>query len=76
MIAAHPETRQAGATMTFTLYPDTRLAIRACVEAGGDVDTTAAIVGGVVAGYAGVGTPNGVPAYWLAAREPLPGWLG
>lgn len=50
-------------------------AIRACVEAGGDVDTTAAIVGGVVAAHTGVGTPGGVPDGWLAAREPLPSWL-
>ncbi|WP_326559551.1 ADP-ribosylglycohydrolase family protein [Micromonospora sp. NBC_01796] len=50
-------------------------AIRACVDAGGDVDTTAAIVGGIVATYTGVGVPGGVPADWLAAREPLPAWL-
>ncbi|MGW4463539.1 ADP-ribosylglycohydrolase family protein [Micromonospora sp. NPDC004704] len=50
-------------------------AIRACVDAGGDVDTTAAIVGGIVATYTGVGGPGGVPADWLAAREPLPAWL-
>ncbi|RKR91580.1 ADP-ribosylglycohydrolase [Micromonospora pisi] len=50
-------------------------AVRACVEAGGDVDTTAAIVGGVVAAYAGLGGAGGVPADWLAAREPLPAWL-
>ncbi|MGW4500930.1 ADP-ribosylglycohydrolase family protein [Micromonospora sp. NPDC004336] len=52
-------------------YPS---AIRACVEAGGDVDTTAAIVGSVVAAHTGVGVPGGVPADWLAAREPLPDW--
>ncbi|WBB69755.1 ADP-ribosylglycohydrolase family protein [Micromonospora sp. WMMD812] len=68
-------------TVAFTLWvAATRLddypaAIQACVEAGGDVDTTAAIVGGVVAAYGGVGTPGGVPAEWLAAREPLPPWL-
>ena len=50
-------------------------AVTACVTAGGDVDTTAAIAGGVVAAYTGVGTPGGVPDGWLAAREPLPGWL-
>ncbi|MCX4473257.1 ADP-ribosylglycohydrolase family protein [Micromonospora sp. NBC_01655] len=49
-------------------------AIRACVEAGGDVDTTAAIAGAVVAAHTGVGAPGGVPADWLAAREPLPDW--
>ncbi|MEH0841521.1 ADP-ribosylglycohydrolase family protein [Micromonospora sp. CPCC 205711] len=69
-------------TVGFTLWvAATRLddyptAIQACVEAGGDVDTTAAIVGAVVAGYTGVGTPGGVPDGWLAARERLPDWLG
>ncbi|MCW3817482.1 ADP-ribosylglycohydrolase family protein [Micromonospora sp. DR5-3] len=68
-------------TVPFTLWVaathlgDYPAAIRACVEAGGDVDTTAAIVGGVVAAYTGVGTPGGVPDGWLAAREPLPDWL-
>ncbi|MEU4477326.1 ADP-ribosylglycohydrolase family protein [Micromonospora sp. NPDC023966] len=68
-------------TVPFTLWVaathlhDYPAAIRACVEAGGDVDTTAAIVGGVVAAHTGVGTPGGVPDGWLAAREPLPAWL-
>ncbi|SCF27097.1 ADP-ribosylglycohydrolase [Micromonospora viridifaciens] len=68
-------------TVPFTLWvaathlDDYPAAIRACVEAGGDVDTTAAIAGGVVAAYTGVGTPGGVPDGWLAAREPLPDWL-
>ncbi|MFR9775254.1 ADP-ribosylglycohydrolase family protein [Micromonospora sp. MS34] len=68
-------------TVPFTLWAaathldDYPGAIRACVAAGGDVDTTAAIVGGVVAAYTGVGTVGGVPDGWLAAREPLPGWL-
>ena len=48
-------------------------AVAACVDAGGDVDTTCAIVGGVVAAYTGTG---GIPPRWLAAREPLPEWLG
>lgn len=39
--------------------------------AGGDVDTTCAIVGGIVA--AKVGT-QGLPAEWRAACEPLPSW--
>jgi ADP-ribosylglycohydrolase len=47
-------------------------AITACVHAGGDVDTTCAIAGGIVAAYAG---PEAIPAAWLAAREPLPPWL-
>ena len=37
----------------------------------GDVDTTCAIVGGIVASYTGV---DGIPAGWIAAREPLPEW--
>ncbi|SCG64827.1 ADP-ribosylglycohydrolase family protein [Micromonospora halophytica] len=68
-------------TVAFTLWvaathlADYPAAVRACVEAGGDVDTTAAIVGSVVAAYTGVGTPGGVPDGWLAAREPLPEWV-
>jgi ADP-ribosylglycohydrolase len=58
-----------------TFLDDYPAAITACVQAGGDVDTTAAIAGGVVAAYAGVGTPGGVPVEWVAAREPLPAWL-
>ncbi|MEN3613734.1 ADP-ribosylglycohydrolase family protein [Plantactinospora sp. ZYX-F-223] len=53
-------------------------AITACVAAGGDIDTTGAIVGGVLAAYTGIGDrPDavGVPAAWLAAREALPGWV-
>ncbi|WP_329793758.1 ADP-ribosylglycohydrolase family protein [Lentzea sp. DG1S-22] len=45
---------------------DYRAAITTCVQAGGDIDTTAAIVGGVV---------TGPPQEWLQAREPLPGWV-
>jgi ADP-ribosylglycohydrolase len=37
-----------------------------------DRDAFAAIAGGVVAAYAGT---DGIPQRWLAAREPLPGWL-
>ncbi|WP_281199703.1 ADP-ribosylglycohydrolase family protein [Lentzea jiangxiensis] len=46
---------------------DYRAAITTCVEAGGDIDTTAAIVGGVV---------TGPPEEWRQAREPLPDWVG
>jgi len=46
-------------------------AITECVRAGGDVDTTAAIVGGVVAAFTG---RDGIPAEWHAAREALPAW--
>lgn len=48
-------------------------AVAACVAAGGDTDTTGAIAGGVVAAYTG---RAGIPPAWLAAREPLPAWLG
>jgi ADP-ribosylglycohydrolase len=64
-------------TVPFTLWTaatylnDYPRAIIACVEAGGDVDTTAAIVGGIVATFAGIGG-HGVPHDWLAAREVLP----
>lgn len=45
-------------------------AVRAVVSAGGDLDTTAAIVGGVVAAQDGAE----VPPAWLERRERLPGW--
>lgn len=45
---------------------DYRAAITACVRAGGDVDTTGAIVGGIVAT---------APREWLDEREPLPRWV-
>ncbi|MDT0346391.1 ADP-ribosylglycohydrolase family protein [Streptomyces litchfieldiae] len=41
-------------------------------EGLGDVDTTCAITGGVVAARTGLA---GVPAEWLARREPLPAWV-
>ncbi|GGN72639.1 hydrolase [Nocardia rhizosphaerihabitans] len=68
-------------TVPFTLWAaasfldDYPAAITACVEAGGDADTTAAIVGGIVAARTGIGTPGGVPQEWLAAREALPAWV-
>ena len=49
-------------------YPE---AVRSCIRSGGDVDTTAAIVGGIVAAYTGL---DGIPPDWLAAREALPDW--
>lgn len=51
-----------------TDYP---AAVWAAIGAGGDVDTVAAITGGVVAARSG---SAGIPAHWLAAREPLPDW--
>jgi ADP-ribosylglycohydrolase len=65
-------------TVPFTIWVAARwlddfpTAIRACIEAGGDVDTTGAIVGGIVAAHTG---RAGIPADWLAAREPLPAWV-
>lgn len=41
----------------------------ACAFVGGDVDTTCAIVGGIIVGATGA---DGIPAAWRAAREPLP----
>ncbi|MFD6160078.1 ADP-ribosylglycohydrolase family protein [Nocardia sp. NPDC060256] len=70
-------------TVPFTLWAaatfldDYPSAITACVEAGGDADTTAAIVGGIVAAHTGIGRRGdirGIPERWLAAREPLPSW--
>jgi ADP-ribosylglycohydrolase len=52
-------------------------AITACVQAGGDTDTTAAIVGGIVAAHTGAGNrpgAYGVPEPWLTTREDLPTW--
>jgi len=44
-------------------------ALWACATVGGDIDTTCAIVGGIVVGAVGIA---GIPAPWRAAREPLP----
>jgi ADP-ribosylglycohydrolase len=66
-------------TVPFALWAAARYhrdypaAIRACVRAGGDMDTTAAITGGVVATQTG---PEGIPSTWLLTREPLPAWIG
>lgn len=48
---------------------DFREALLSSVEVGGDCDTTAAIVCGIVCGYT---TPAAIPPDWLAAREKLP----
>ncbi|TMQ98934.1 ADP-ribosylglycohydrolase family protein [Actinomadura soli] len=55
-----------------TRLTDFEAAVRACAMVGGDMDTTAAMVGGIVTAHLG---PEAVPSTWLAAREPLPGWL-
>ena len=44
-------------------------ALWACAKVGGDVDTTCAMVGGIVIGAVGVAA---IPQDWRAAREPLP----
>jgi len=72
-------------TVPFTLWAaatylhDYPAGIVACVTARGDTDTTAAIVGGIVAGHTGVegerDDVTGIPMPWLAARERLPSWL-
>jgi ADP-ribosylglycohydrolase len=46
-------------------------AIWLTASGGGDVDTTCAMVGGIVTMYTGL---EGVPADWIAHREPLPTW--
>jgi ADP-ribosylglycohydrolase len=46
-------------------------ALWATASAGGDVDTTCAIAGGIVAARTGLGQ---VPQEWLQACEPLPAW--
>ncbi|PBC79950.1 ADP-ribosylglycohydrolase [Streptomyces sp. TLI_235] len=67
----------AADTVPFALWAAARhlddypAAIWDTVTAGGDVDTTAAVVGGVVAARTGAA---GIPAAWLAAREALPAW--
>ncbi|MEU9045873.1 MULTISPECIES: ADP-ribosylglycohydrolase family protein [unclassified Kitasatospora] len=50
---------------------DYRAAVWEAIAAGGDMDTVAAITGGVVAARTGT---RGIPAAWMAAREPLPAW--
>jgi ADP-ribosylglycohydrolase len=70
-------------TVPFTMWvaathlDDYPAAITACIAADGDIDTTSAIVGGIVGAYTGrrPGPIVGVPQTWLAAREPLPGWV-
>jgi ADP-ribosylglycohydrolase len=47
-------------------------ALWATAQAGGDIDTTCAIVGGIVAGRTGLAA---VPDGWLASCEPLPAWV-
>lgn len=72
-------------TVPFTMWvaathlADYPSAITTCIAADGDIDTTSAIVGGIVAAHTGTAAtsgPNvGIPSNWLAAREPLPDWF-
>jgi ADP-ribosylglycohydrolase len=65
-------------TVPFTIWaaarhlPDFEQAIWSTASVGGDVDTTCAIVGGIIAAGAGAGR---LPAAWLRAAEPLPQWI-
>jgi ADP-ribosylglycohydrolase len=65
-------------TVPFTIWvaakhlDDYAHAVRTCIRAGGDIDTTAAITGGMVAAYTGA---EAIPAEWRSARELLPTWL-
>lgn len=54
-------------------HPDDLVAaLWATASAGGDVDTTCAIAGGVVGARTGL---SGVPAVWLERCEELPSWV-
>jgi ADP-ribosylglycohydrolase len=65
-------------TVPFTIWAaarhlaDFEQAIWATAAAGGDIDTTCAIVGGITAAGAG---PGRLPEAWLRAAEPLPQWI-
>jgi hypothetical protein len=45
----------------------------AAALAGGDIDITCAIVGGITA--AGLDGASDLPGAWLRATEPLPEWI-
>ncbi|MFB8180892.1 ADP-ribosylglycohydrolase family protein [Streptomyces sp. NPDC055966] len=65
-------------TVPFTLWcaarslTDYATALWTTATAGGDVDTTCAIVGGIVASRVGT---EGIPAPWRNSTETLPAWL-
>lgn len=65
----------AADTVPFALWcavhflADYEAALWCCCDVGGDVDTTCAMVGGIVAGAVGI---EGIPVLWREAREPLP----
>jgi ADP-ribosylglycohydrolase len=66
---------RAGDTVPFAVWCTLRHlgdfagAVWTCGDVGGDVDTTAAMCGGVIVGAVGAA---GLPAAWRAAVEPLP----
>ncbi|MGH3312921.1 MAG: ADP-ribosylglycohydrolase family protein [Streptomyces sp.] len=71
-------------TVPFTLWAavrhlgDYEQALWTTARAGGDVDTTCAIVGGIVAsgtGSDGDATAAAPPPEWAARTEPLPAWV-
>ena len=72
------KSRSAQDTVPFVLWvvaarlDDYEYATRTAVEAGGDTDTTGAMVGGILAAHLGT---EAVPSAWLSVREPLPEWL-
>lgn len=65
-------------TVPFTIWAaarhlaDFERAIWTTAAAGGDIDTTCAIVGGITAIASG---PDRLPEAWLRAAEPLPQWI-
>jgi ADP-ribosylglycohydrolase len=52
-----------------THLDDYAAACWACASVGGDIDTTCAMVGGIIVGAVGI---EGIPLEWRACREPLP----
>nr|WP_312881523.1 ADP-ribosylglycohydrolase family protein [Actinomadura alba] len=52
---------------------DFQAAVWDTAQAGGDIDTTCAIVAGIVAARL---RPDDLPKAWMDAAEPLPWWAG
>ena len=51
---------------------DFETAVWDTIQGGGDVDTTSAMVGAIVAARLGAAA---IPAVWIDRREPLPAFL-
>ena len=64
-----PDTVPLALWIAATHMDDFRGAVERAVAAGGDTDTVAAIVGGIVASRV---SAAGIPAEWLEGTEPLP----